>query len=236
MSLNPSVRVTLTETLGRVILEEKHNQPFREKVADLLETYLEGFDEVTKENPTEPLEAIAVRQQAGVDIAIQIGQEKSPEAKQISCQRGCTHCCHMRVGISLHEAHRLLAAAAEQQVILDAKRLVEQASWGDAEDWLQKSHEERRCVFLTAEGDCSVYEARPISCRKYFVLTPPEKCDIDRGKKDQVLLWFDTHSEIIASAVATHYGVDSLPAMLLQAMYPTEQLLQDLKKKKKGGA
>ncbi|MES2857019.1 MAG: YkgJ family cysteine cluster protein, partial [Bdellovibrionota bacterium] len=53
------------------------------------------------------------------------------------------------------------------------------------------------CVFLSEDGRCGVYSARPAVCRKYHVVSPKENCGSDTLP---VIPKIDLVPELIASA------------------------------------
>lgn len=223
--VNMTTNVILTEALGLLLKEE--GQEFRNRAAQLLLSFLEGFKLQAVEQPEEKPEAIAQRLQLGIDAALIIGKEQQPTSQEISCRKGCAHCCYMLVGTMPEEGQQLLQIARKRGLELDVLRLVKQAAWQDDQEWMQQPHEDRRCMFLSDQGECQVYEERPISCRKYFVVSAPELCNMEHNQAGKVAIWFDAQTEIIASAAATFYSVDSLPRMLLQALAKQAKVIQE---------
>lgn len=206
--------VTLTATLRALLTEG--TQQFNEQVGKALLTYLMQW---RQPRPAEQPAEIARGLHVIVDQSIKSGLAQDAEtAAAISCRKGCAHCCHMRVGILPEEAYLLVEAAEQKGWPIDRAKMEQQATYGDDDEWLTHSKEERRCLFLNDAGECQVYEARPMACRKYFVLTPPEECDIDQHPGEQVAIWFDTYAEVLASAGMTHFGADSLPQMVKMAL------------------
>jgi Fe-S-cluster containining protein len=94
-----------------------------------------------------------------------------------SCKKGCSACCHMEVEITSYEADILkdLVLAGHK---IDADRLLRQ-SQRELQDplWKQGARNlEGQCVFLDQEGSCSIYEHRPIMCRRHSVSSPAKNC------------------------------------------------------------
>lgn len=89
----------------------------------------------------------------------------------VSCRgRGCAACCRSDVPVFAHELPGILAAMpadAVDRVRANASRLVAGA---------------RRvpCPALDpTSGACTVYAARPATCRGYAVVSPAEWCDVE---------------------------------------------------------
>ena len=90
---------------------------------------------------------------------------------EVACARGCSYCCHLRVEIRPHEAFVL---ARHLQQNFDAPRR-ERALARITENLeriapLAPDEHVRAGIpcALLEEGVCSVYEARPAACRKYY--------------------------------------------------------------------
>jgi Fe-S-cluster containining protein len=89
----------------------------------------------------------------------------------VACARGCSYCCHLRVEIRPHEAFVL---ARHMQEKFDAARRERALARIDANlERIAPLAPEQHvragipCALLE-DGACSVYEARPAACRKYY--------------------------------------------------------------------
>lgn len=69
---------------------------------------------------------------------------------------------------------------------------------------------------LAHAGQGKVYDQRPASCRKYFSITPPELCNIERYPTSPVNVWFALNAELVTTALFTAQGCGFLPDLLLQ--------------------
>jgi Fe-S-cluster containining protein len=96
-----------------------------------------------------------------------IARDKVP----VACERGCSYCCHLRVEIRPHDAFVL---AKHIQTKFNAEQRARTIA--RIEDNLERiaplTPEEHvragiPCALLE-DGVCSVYEARPATCRKYY--------------------------------------------------------------------
>lgn len=76
-----------------------------------------------------------------------------------SCKKGCCSCCKIDVHLTVLEA----------TYIAQATKII-------ARDNQLTTGHKSKCPFLSEKGACSIYNYRPILCRTYHVLTPPELC------------------------------------------------------------
>lgn len=74
----------------------------------------------------------------------------------VACGKGCASCCHMNVSITRTEAERIAKASGRRMSDVAASRR-------HATD----RHVGSPCPFLGEGGACSIYEDRPLSCRKH---------------------------------------------------------------------
>lgn len=81
-------------------------------------------------------------------------------APQRACRRGCSHCCHLPVGVTYGEALRLAAAAREVHGLVE--RIAHEAAATTALAWPQLAG--RPCPLL-ADDACLCHPARPLPCR-----------------------------------------------------------------------
>ncbi len=92
----------------------------------------------------------------------------------LACERGCNYCCHQRVEIRPYEAFVLaehirtrMTAAQQADVVI---RLSSNRARIAPLNALQHTQAGIACALLV-DGECSVYEARPAACRKYYSLS-----------------------------------------------------------------
>lgn len=116
-----------------------------------------------------------------------------------SCGKGCAHCCHIPVMITMDEGIVLWNYSRAKKIPIDLELAKRQAEHdGTDRDFAQKPKSENRCIFLGDDNSCRVYKYRPASCRKYIVFTEPEKCDA--FKPEEVITHFDLDVEVAVSA------------------------------------
>jgi Fe-S-cluster containining protein len=96
-----------------------------------------------------------------------------PKGKSPDCRRGCSLCCHMRVEANKAEALYLVRHVKKNLTKTEIKDLKARAVERDALTrdkktgwWVGKKIP---CLLLdTKTGDCTVYESRPMSCRRLY--------------------------------------------------------------------
>ena len=92
----------------------------------------------------------------------------------VACHLGCNYCCHQRVEIRPYEAfvladHIHARMTAAQQIEVKRKLTANLAHIAPLAP-LQHTQAGIACALLV-DGVCSVYEARPAACRKYYSLS-----------------------------------------------------------------
>jgi Fe-S-cluster containining protein len=97
-------------------------------------------------------------------------QVMAVEQADVACTRGCSYCCHLRVEIRPHEAfvlaHHIQTKMSSEQRARILARI--EHNLGRITALSRDAHVRAgtRCALLDADA-CSVYEARPATCRKY---------------------------------------------------------------------
>lgn len=134
-----------------------------------------------------------------VDAAI---TDIEADGEQISCRKGCMHCCYLLVEISWEEASELAnwivgqpeasrnrligsikesAADAKEFFLSDPKTAHYLEGWAEDEDLPEEIYDRyfqekaRPCPFLSF-GKCEAYVARPTPCRLHMVSSEPSIC------------------------------------------------------------
>ena len=132
------------------------------------------------------------------DALVARASQVSEESGQpVSCREGCGACCRQLVPVTEIEAHALLALV---ESLPDERRANVQARFETAISDLTKAgliaavrdasslarqqlrdlgrryfHLCIACPFLEDER-CSIYQQRPLICREFLVISPPERC------------------------------------------------------------
>jgi Fe-S-cluster containining protein len=207
---------SVTSTLHR-LCNEQFDAEARSEAAQAMLFYITQMKDAQAKGET--LSGISRDMHAACDTFIAEGKKESPHSKDIRCQSGCAHCCCIAVAVSNNEAHELIDYAQQKGITIDRAKLSRQEAYDD-DTWIQQPREDRRCVFLGADNTCQVYDARPFSCRKYFAVTAPDLCNVERYPSQEIGTWFDIWSELLASAAMTYFGADFLPKALLAALPP----------------
>ena len=104
--------------------------------------------------------------------------------KQVFCRQGCPGCCSLVVHVTYPEATGIANAlsneqqASLQQYILRLKEVNQELT--DLKNYL-KLHRTAigPCPFLDAQGRCSIYGQRPLSCRSLLSTRPADWCTVD---------------------------------------------------------
>ena len=139
--------------------------------------------------------------------------------KHLSCQKGCSACCHTQVSATQEEA-LLLTEHIQNGLEIDKERLyVQQKAGTSAKDWFQLDYQDRACIFLSDGGECRVYEDRPSVCRTNFVISNPALCDTSDGKEKPIRLLSTLKSDmVIYAAFKESKKSGTLPALLWECL------------------
>jgi Fe-S-cluster containining protein len=131
-------------------------------------------------------------------IVGRMAEEAEREGSPVSCKAGCGACCRQLVPLNIFEAEALTdwmrSLPEEQQAMLAARfhrTLTALRDAGVIDKILNNEHviEEGPttqlaidyfhagvpCPFLENES-CSIHPIRPLACREYMVVSPPELC------------------------------------------------------------
>jgi Fe-S-cluster containining protein len=136
----------------------------------------------------------------------------APDVGTLACRAGCTWCCYFTVDVHAAEVFRILdfveqSFTPEEKVRVYAElraNSVELRKLGDGE----RVTRNLKCPFLN-EGRCTIYAARPQSCRNYHATNvagcqqsyeEPENLDIDPDFAPGVYQAGGAHVEAVRNA------------------------------------
>lgn len=141
--------------------------------------------------------------------------------KEISCRAGCGACCRQLVPIAEAEAYALndlvetlpepgrseikarFHSAIEKLNSANFFERLDEAAESESEghyDQMVKEYFRFQivCPFLENES-CSIHQSRPIACREYLVISPPEFCSTAEGDGvDNVWHFFQVKEALIS--------------------------------------
>ncbi|MEZ4403875.1 MAG: YkgJ family cysteine cluster protein [Kofleriaceae bacterium] len=147
-------------------------------------------DKARKQGQADARQRVVLQVFHDADVAVEQVLNRLREAGKVpSCQRGCTHCCHLEIHASRAEAETIVAWLREQRSPTELDRLrdrlrgwlawartdlprLEAAGMPTGEAFLKHSP---GCPMLE-DGACSIYPVRPMPCRNHYVTSPPEAC------------------------------------------------------------
>ncbi len=118
-------------------------------------------------------------------LDLQIRRLKLPEKQRIYCLKGCANCCALVVNCSFPEAAAVAQTLSTEQCMQVTDRAFEIRRLATRCDSLLEFLRNYRatigsCPLLDAtERSCSVYPARPLTCRALLSTRPSAWCGID---------------------------------------------------------
>jgi Fe-S-cluster containining protein len=203
-------KVKISESLASLLQQMDSKQ--QSIVAEMISYYSNQYETLRKENNAESVStAIHGAVEDAIKELISNEKEKTP-----SCGKGCSFCCYLKTDISDDEAVLLTEYSREIGFEIDYNYLEEQIVKTD-EEFLKIPYAKRKCVFLNEEGACSVYEHRPIACRKLIVVSNSEDCDTENKSGERVARLASVEAESISVAVLNTRKSGGLAEMMIKA-------------------
>lgn len=143
----PQMEITLDIALIRSVLTQE---------------YVRAREEIAELGPIEAYERSQQRHDERLTCA--------PDAPSLACKIGCSWCCHFTVDVRPVEVARILefvdrGFTSERREQLRREVETNTAALRGLDD-VQRMRTNVKCPFLF-EGRCSIYEARPQTCRNY---------------------------------------------------------------------
>lgn len=102
---------------------------------------------------------------------------KSKMSEVISCSKSCSFCCHDEINLSKNEVEYLLSKIKENNVKPNRRLLKIQ---NKTEDFHKIKWAHKACSLLDSNGNCSVYEFRPMICRTHNSTIDPKFCNKEK--------------------------------------------------------
>lgn len=177
-SPSPTVKATFSLPIGGVYLEASAQVPAGQTTLTQILPVIQGLENA---------------------ILGKIADEAAAAGSPISCRAGCGACCRQMVPVSLFEAEALTdwirSLPEERQEELAGRFHHALSELRDAgvidkilrDEWVLEQgrttqlavdyfHAHVACPFLEDES-CSIHPIRPLACREYLVISPPELCE-----------------------------------------------------------
>ena len=138
----------------------------------------------------------------------------APDVGTLACRAGCSWCCYFTVDVRAVEVFRILDVVERSFSAQDKARVYAEVRANSA--LLESLGEDERvtrnlkCPFLN-EGRCTIYSARPQSCRNYHATNvagcqqsyeEPENLDIDPDFAPYVYQAGGAHVEAFSAAMS----------------------------------
>jgi len=149
----------------------------------IAQEYRQAREEIASLGPLAAYEASQLRHDQRLAAA--------PDESTLACKAGCSWCCHFTVDLRPVEVFRILdfleqgLTPSEQQRV--RREIAENREVMQRLNELERMQRNIKCPFL-AEGRCTIYAARPQTCRNYHAtdatgckqsFDEPQNTDID---------------------------------------------------------
>ena len=132
------------------------------------------------------------------------------ETNTTTCKKGCAYCCYVYIETTIDEALLIRNYCKHNHIPLEEETLKEQSK-STHKNWNYK------CIFLDKNNCCSIYPVRPMTCRKYYVNTDPELCNISTGIH-KIAILHNLDVELMTSGIFQVRDTGSLPEQLLKVL------------------
>ncbi len=121
----------------------------------------------------------------------------------ITCRRGCHHCCYLMPMVSLPEAAVIYDSIGQERFDSMKQKFEDELKLLKAVGFSSNKLFENKyaCTFLTG-GQCSIYEDRPLTCRVHVVASDPKFCSPDDKTAGRLMLDQSVFFELISEGTA----------------------------------
>jgi len=136
----------------------------------IVKTFEPQFQEVLKKDGVQGLVEYANQY---VDAMV----EAEKLSEKISCGSGCSHCCYSEISVCSFEAMYIKSVVEYFNIPIDKNLLKIQNKKG----FHKLKYADKKCVLLDDEGNCKIYEYRPLTCRLHNSTQSPKLCDFKDG-------------------------------------------------------
>ena len=134
---------------------------------------------------------------------------------KVTCKKGCSFCCNIKVESTQPEVDLIFDYMRDKKIKVSQKQLEGQIPLTVENHFMSPF---RKCVFLSDEGTCKVYEVRPFVCRNYFSVGDPNECDPDQHPKGGVTTTMNYETFAMYLAVLEANPSESFSKLLLNTL------------------
>jgi Fe-S-cluster containining protein len=196
-----------TASLAKIIENNQDDPKLLGMLFDMLQFYRnEYMRNLKKGSAAEVIEAF-------YHEADQMGLRLLSKEPDITCRKGCAHCCHITVTTTEPEVDLILEYTKKHNISIDIEWLKQQRGFTEETHMFSPFS---KCVFLNEQNECTIYPVRPMSCRKYFVSSDPELCNAKLYSKGTMSCVADFGLEILGTALM---NVDNQVGTLNDILY-----------------
>jgi Fe-S-cluster containining protein len=135
-------------------------------------------------------------------------------SEPISCKAGCGFCCHQPVFVSYPEFQNIKTHLLATGRKIEKSKLELQKNDVVDNVYTKLRVLDRRCVFLGDNMSCSIYEVRPLLCRRHNVYSDPQHCA--SGSKSEMRFDVNPRTEGHLSAYLAYYKGDLFHEQMLK--------------------
>lgn len=201
-----------------------------------------GFRIGALDGPARLVDIVPAAQAICSNLSDRVQQQQADAGRPVTCSKGCGACCHYLVAISppevdyLHQTLSFMDADFHRSVLaacLDAAQAIlnndikqppvnGQTDLTDINQWYAQL--DLACPFLS-DGECSIYEHRPLVCREHLVTSRPELCEIIQPQNPETVEMPVSISETLSCLAAELQRTEPQAVILPLALISNEDTL-----------
>lgn len=149
------------------------------------------------------------------------GLADAADAATLACKTGCSWCCHFSIDVRPVEALNIVDFVLRELPEADRQRIRSEAESNSAQlaplNEIERMQRNVKCPFLS-DGCCSIYAARPQTCRNYHA-TDAEGCRRSFERPDDLDIAPD-YAPLVYQSGNAH--VDAFAKVMQEAGYDVD--------------
>ena len=102
---------------------------------------------------------------------------------QTTCVKGCHFCCYGKIDMSSMEATYVVSYIHQMGIMINKAKSKRQNNV----EFEKLAYRDKKCLMISKQGECMIYEARPMVCRIHNSVVEPERCEEKNGPINSII-------------------------------------------------